>query len=278
MPASPQERSELFRADDLGRLECLDARYAQRVFPPHFHEEFVVNALTQGAQAYRHRGGVHRAGVGALVLINPGEVHTGETAHEQGWGYRGFYPAADMLHRLAADMSGDPLARPYFRDTVVIDPELARAMDRLHRLLRESDDALRRESALAAVFGQVLARHMRLRPAEQAAAPTAVDKARQMLADCAEVNLSLNQLAEAVGLSPWQLCRQFKQQLGLPPVAWRNQLRVARARRLLAAGSAPAEVALALGFSDQPHLTRAFQASLGITPAAYQRAVGARAG
>ena len=111
-PAS--DRSDFFRADDIGALECLDASYAQRVFPPHFHEEYVVNALTLGAQSYRHRGGTHRAGVGALVLINPGEVHTGETADARGWAYRGFYPSADFLQRLAADISGDAHARPIF--------------------------------------------------------------------------------------------------------------------------------------------------------------------
>ncbi|QIY79590.1 helix-turn-helix domain-containing protein [Chromobacterium violaceum] len=276
MPAPAQERSELFRADDLGALECLDAQYAERTFPPHFHEEFVVNTLTLGAQSYRHRGGLHRAGVGALVLINPGEVHTGETAHENGWAYRGFYPGVDMIGGLATDLNGK-VGLPYFRDTVVVDPGLARRLDGLHLLLRDSRDALRRESALAAVFSEVLVKYMRLQPNEQASAPTAVETVRQMLADDLAANHSLQQLAAAVGLSPWQLCRQFKRETGLPPVAWRNQLRVARARKLLAAGMRPGAAALELGFADQPHLTRAFQQALGVTPAAYQKAVGARA-
>jgi hypothetical protein len=87
---SESEYSRFFRADDIAPLECLDAFYREQVFAPHFHEEYVVNALLAGAQAYRHRGGNHIAGVGALVLMNPGEVHTGECAHQQGWAYRGF--------------------------------------------------------------------------------------------------------------------------------------------------------------------------------------------
>lgn len=220
MPASSAERSELFRADDLGALECLDAQYAERTFPPHFHEQFVVNTLTLGAQSYRHRGGLHRAGVGALVLINPGEVHTGETAHENGWAYRGFYPGVDMMGRLAADLNGKA-GLPYFRDTVVVDPGLARRLDSLHLLLRDSRDALRRESALAAVFSEVLVKYMRLRPDEPASAPGPVETVRQMLADDPAANHSLQQLAAAVGLSPWQLCRLFKRETGLPPVPWR---------------------------------------------------------
>ena len=43
-----------------------------------------------------------------------------------------------------------------------------------------------------------------------------------------------------------------------------------RARRLLAAGSPPAE-AVAVGFTDQPHLNRHFARIVGGPPGAYQR-------
>ncbi|TDR80206.1 AraC family transcriptional regulator [Paludibacterium purpuratum] len=272
-----QDRSDFFRADDIGRLECLDASYRARIFPPHFHEEYVVNALTQGAQSYRYRGGTHLAGVGALVLINPGEVHTGETAHEQGWAYRGYYPEAALLRQLTQDICGQTGATPYFRQTVVEDLPLARRLNQLHLLLRSSQDRLLREAALQAVFAQVLQRHMAVRPRDEASAANAVARVQQMLADCLSDNLSLQTLASAVGLSPWQLCRQFKRQVGLSPVAWRNQLRVSRARGLLASGMPPGEVALALGFADQPHLTRAFRLIVGAPPASYQRAMRPRA-
>jgi AraC-like DNA-binding protein len=273
MPLPEHEFSRFFRADDIAPLECLDAFYRQQVFAPHFHEEYVVNALLAGAQAYRHRGGNHIAGVGALVLMNPGEVHTGECAHQQGWAYRGFYPAASLISQLAAEISGQPGVLPYFRQTVVLDPPLAARLNQLHQLLRDSRDVLQRESALYAVFGQVVQRHMQIAEAPVRPWPQAVERARQLLADCVADNLSLATLAQEVGLSPWQLNRQFSRHLGLPPVAWRNQLRVVRARRMLAGGHSPAATALELGFADQPHLTRVFRHALGITPAAYQRSV-----
>lgn len=273
MPQSEHEFSRFFRADDIAPLECLDAFYREQVFAPHFHEEYVVNALLAGAQAYRHRGGNHIAGVGALVLMNPGEVHTGECAHQQGWAYRGFYPSASLICQLAAEISGQPAATPYFCDTVVLDPQLAAQLNQLHALLRDSRDTLQRESALYAVFSQVVLRHMQIAERTQRPWPQAVERARQMLADCVADNLSLATLAAAVGLSPWQLNRQFSRHLGLPPVAWRNQLRVVRARQMLAGGHSPAAAAQALGFADQPHLTRIFRQALGITPAAYQRSL-----
>jgi AraC-like DNA-binding protein len=49
-------------------------------------------------------------------------------------------------------------------------------------------------------------------------------------------------------------------------------LRIARARALLAGGASPAAVAADCGFADQPHLTRTFKRVVGVTPARYARA------
>ncbi|WP_241777546.1 helix-turn-helix domain-containing protein, partial [Streptomyces sp. CT34] len=49
--------------------------------------------------------------------------------------------------------------------------------------------------------------------------------------------------------------------------------RPAGPRRLLLDGRPPAEVATAVGFHDQSHLTRHFKRHLGITPGRYARRV-----
>jgi|RhiMetdeSRZDD1v2_1073273.scaffolds.fasta_scaffold39480_5 uncharacterized membrane protein len=50
-------------------------------------------------------------------------------------------------------------------------------------------------------------------------------------------------------------------------------VRIRRARELLRANVAPAEIALSVGFADQAHLTRAFQARIGVAPGAIPVAV-----
>jgi AraC-like DNA-binding protein len=90
-------------------------------------------------------------------------------------------------------------------------------------------------------------------------------------------NVSLPELAGVAGIGRFHLAHAFAHQYGLPPHAYRVALRVSKARALLARGVPPAEVALATGFSDQSHLTRAFRRFVGVTPAHYQTttAVGA---
>ena len=85
--------------------------------------------------------------------------------------------------------------------------------------------------------------------------------------------LSLGDIAEAVHVSPFHLARQFKQSLGVSPHQYLIQVRVNSARWLLLAGSGErslAEVATAVGFSDQSHLTRHFKRLTGVTPGQFR--------
>jgi AraC-like DNA-binding protein len=65
--------------------------------------------------------------------------------------------------------------------------------------------------------------------------------------------------------------RSFSRQFGLTPHAYLIGRRVEAARRLLLEGVAPADVATAVGFYDQAHLTRHFKRHTATTPASYAR-------
>jgi AraC family transcriptional regulator len=81
--------------------------------------------------------------------------------------------------------------------------------------------------------------------------------------------VSLGDIAGAVHVSPFHLARLFKQWLGVSPHQYLIQVRVDNARWLLSAGSGErslAEVASAVGFADQSHLTRHFKRVTGVTP------------
>ena len=82
-------------------------------------------------------------------------------------------------------------------------------------------------------------------------------------------DVKLEDVAEAVHLSPFHLARMFKQVTGASPHQYLVQVRVNAARSLLSAGSGQrslAEVAAAVGFADQSHLTRQFKRHFGVTP------------
>lgn len=83
-------------------------------------------------------------------------------------------------------------------------------------------------------------------------------------------DVSLLALAEQANVSPFHFARQFRATVGLPPHQFMLRQRVQKSLRLMKAGKLPlAQIAVASGFHDQPHFTRAFRKALGTTPARY---------
>ncbi len=84
--------------------------------------------------------------------------------------------------------------------------------------------------------------------------------------------LSLEDVAHAVGVSPSHLSRIVRAHTGRSIHAHRVALRLdAALRELLDTDRPVAEIALATGFFDQPHMTRAFRRRFGVTPAHARR-------
>jgi AraC family transcriptional regulator len=128
--------------------------------------------------------------------------------------------------------------------------------------------------SLANVLAVHLIRHYSGRPAqasaEVSAMPTrAVSQAVRFIHDNYARELSLADIGAAARLSSFHLTRVFKKAMGMSPHQYLVQVRVNSARALLTSGGGRqslAEVAAAVGFSDQSHLTRQFKRVLGLTP------------
>ena len=87
--------------------------------------------------------------------------------------------------------------------------------------------------------------------------------------------LSLGDIAEALGLTQYQVISLFKRTTGLTPHAYMTQLRLDAARQHLARGGTIADVAVACGFYDQSALTNHFKRCYGMTPLQYAAAARA---
>jgi AraC-like DNA-binding protein len=255
-------------------VDLLRARYVTHRYGRHAHETYTVGVIESGVEEFDYGSQLLRAGPGAVALLNPEVVHTGQAGVPDGWSYRVLYPAVDLMAGIAAEL-GAPGGTPSFPETVIDDARCARLLRAAH-LAAEHGDRLASSSLLRTALAGVLSAHARLagpgdlprRPGQSSVTVRAV---QDVLADSLADPPSLDELAAAAGMSPFALLRAFRDATGLPPHAYLNQLRVRLARRLLDAGLRPAEVAAETGFADQPHLTRHFKRVVGVPPGAYQR-------
>jgi transcriptional regulator GlxA family with amidase domain len=81
----------------------------------------------------------------------------------------------------------------------------------------------------------------------------------------------INDLASLAGLSPRQLQRRFTHEIGLPPAAYVERVRIEAAQRMLVERDDPVEaVARRCGFGTAETLRRTFHRLVGVSPSHYR--------
>ena len=92
---------------------------------------------------------------------------------------------------------------------------------------------------------------------------------RNLIHEGFDQNLSLEVLASHARLNKFYALRLFKRETGLTPHEYQRRIRVGNAICMLRKGRAIVEVAHAMGFCDQSHLTRAIRQVTFLTPGQY---------
>jgi AraC-like DNA-binding protein len=253
-------------------IEALHARFVEHAYRPHSHPTWTVAMVERGAARFELDATQQRAAQGELFVLEPEAVHTGMAAVPEGWAYKVLYIEPSLLHDWVQRDGSPPRAA---RWVVFSDLALRRALQHAHAaLVAEPPGGLAVEEA---VLGAVAALRPHLKPGppdrgRDRAEHAAVRRARNHLRERWDQRVTLTQLADVAGLSRFELVRRFREQSGVTPHAYQTNLRVLQARRLLAAGTPPAEVAASCGFADQPHLSRVFKRAVGVSPGRYARA------
>ena len=215
-------------------LDLLHARVAEP-YAPHLHEEYAVGACTAGREVIRYRGTLHYAGPGSVVVLEPGEAHTGGPADPPDFTYRVMYPAAGLLAeglQAAGLLAGGRLAQgarrmPRFREPVIADPGLAAELRRLHAALGAGlveAEPLEAETRLSWLLGELVRRHAS--PSRDVEVPGAGRVARLVMAQLAGRLVSppaLAEIAAGTGLSRYQLIRPSAPRSACPRTpGWRS--------------------------------------------------------
>ena len=211
---------------------------------------------------------------GQLVAWDPSAPHAGAAIDARPWSSRLMVVEVAGLEAIAGDEEAMLTGDVSFPEPVIDDPALARAFVTMHRALETGASRLEGDERLAEWLVAIMQRSSAVRRSRPALAPRddrALRRACDYLGEHVDRNVGLDELATAAGIGKFRLIRLFRERIGLPPHALQLAHRLRNARRLLEQGRPIADVAASTGFTDQSHLHRHFQRSLGLTPAAYQR-------
>ena len=250
------------RAIDDGREIC----YAR-----HAHETFSIGAVTGGESIYENGRVRQRVGRGAVVLMNPQDVHACNPLEDQPWSYRMLHVDTEWLTSLQHEIGfSENQGFRAFSTAASWQPALYAGLDRLYTtLIDEFADTLQKHSSIVEFFDDT---HRWLNPAPAQARntnPKLARAAEYIRAHCTR-SLSLDEICAAAQLSASYLIRAFKVRYGITPHAYLINCRIEFSRVLLKRGRPIAEVAADAGFADQAHLHRAFRQLVAATPGQYR--------
>ena len=233
-------------------------------YPPHRHRvvEIVLHAAGSGTL---HCAGAqaHEFAAGDATITPPGQVHH-QAMRE---------PGTDLC--LLVGVRAD-FAKPITRTLLirgVLSPTLRQEIAALTEAHQPTAPHARLESDLrsATVLAGLLAR---ARPAERDDHGGDASFAQAVAGFMAERYAtlgSLDEVARAFAVSPSHLRQRFIAWHGVPPVRWLVQLRIERAKDLLAHSSLSLrEIAAACGFSSDQYLCAVFRRLEGRAPGAYR--------
>jgi AraC-like DNA-binding protein len=260
---------QLFRCEAPG-VQAIAAA-TRHSFPRHWHEQYGVGVIHQGAHKSFSGRGMVEAGPGDAITVNPGEVHDGAPIGDDGRSWRMLYFDPAVIADPFSDMNEGGSKLLEFSAPVIADPTLAPLFRRLFYAMTASGEPaldMRREELLLELLARII------RPFEPPAsqAPAAIRRAKSLIDDEPAAPLALADLARESGLSRFQVLRGFAKATGFTPHNYLMQRRIDLARRLIAHGARLAEAAATSGFADQSHMTRIFVRKYGVSPGAYAAA------
>ncbi len=263
-------------------VELFEAKLAKHKFGRHFHDAYTIGLNESGLGQCWHSSDRHDHRPGMFTCINPGEVHTGEAASDQGWKFRNLYISQAVVRYYLSEL-GYPTNRalPCFPHIIVEDASSQRLFKRLFSTLEQSANLptdlstslLEQQSLLLDFFSRFFAKHTRLsdRRDRKKVENRSIVKVRAYIETHCTDDFSIQDLASVVNLNPYYLIRCFRRQVGTSPHQYKLHWQLQRAKQaVLLEDIAIAQIAANCGFYDQSHLNRTFKRALGVSPGRYR--------
>lgn len=269
-PATLNEFS-LWRSENLFNIDFAGYTLYHHSFPRHFHDHYVIELVVKGADTFYCDGKTYTAGINQLVLINPGEVHTGSTVFDTPLQYFSLYPDKKMLEQVAESIGFSLPADFNFRQCLLNPSSLTQKFLLLFSSFQANKDALLQEEIFMDCMNELLQQ-----PAGSNVASLPVNRKDlriKILVDFIrshfKEDISLRQMGELVRLNPFYLVRFFKKIMNVSPYDYLLIIRAEHAKQLLHKGHKVQDAARQSGFYDASHLNRSLRKIAGMSPKSF---------
>ena len=258
-----------WRYEHLFNIDFACYTFSQHSFPRHFHDHYVIELVLKGADRFYCAGKNFTATVNQLVLINPGEVHTGSTIAGIPLQYFSIYPDTKALQEVT-DALEIPISRDFNFRTCKAGPScLTEKLQVLYHSFISPPDTLQQQEAFFECMEALFQYEQKKPKKDNGNGDARIKKLTDFIACNFREDISLKKMAELVSLNPFHLIRLFKKNTGLSPYDYLLIVRTEYAKKLLHEGSRVEEAARNSGFYDTSHLNRSLRKIAATSPKSF---------
>ncbi len=246
-------------------LSCSDGHG----FSKHLHDGYVLWLNSASGEHFSVKGGNDILEPGCISIIEPGVVHSNRPCDPGRRHLRSFYFSERFLGMLARKISGQDKRLQSLPTAVFRDRPFWGRLAMLHERMLHPSDILKQEEEILSIFAEFCLRYSSLNTPAPCTSDWRIPMISSYLYEHWDEQVSLTTLAHMAQCTEYHVIRLFRQHADISPHAFLTQIRLEKSRRFLDQGQPIAETALASGFCDQSHLTRAFKNRYGVTPGQY---------
>ncbi len=249
---------ETVRRGEFGGVRYTVSGYSGgQKLPTHEHEWATLCFVLQGGFAEDCAGRTFECSAGDLIYRPADHAHADQFL-------------ADRTATFSLDLSADVAEFGPFGSAMVTSPKSARLMRRLYREATAPDAFSQLE--IAGLLGSIQGEVALVSDDGSPRAPVWLRRVHSQLLDDHAGIPSLQELAHSANVHPMHLARAFRGYYKVSVGKFLRRVRIERCCQLMGTTTLElGEIALAAGFCDQAHFTRAFRAAKGATPGEYRR-------
>lgn len=264
--------SQFWRDPQMPYVESRRACDSRANYRMHNHPSFSIGAVDQGTSIFT--GADHEPvtlSPGSLVFVPAQYAHACNPTPDAAWSYQMLHLQSEWVRQVRQESGYGNV--PFGRERIWVtrDAGIYARFGQLNTLLFSGTTPAVKEAALIEFLGELDEREGLYAISDEVMhAPDRLASVFDHLEAHLQLDIPLGELAAMAGMSRYQLIRSFRKQTGLTPHAWQLNQRINLARGLIRDGKNIADIAYALGFSDQSHFQRVFKAHTGVTPGSYR--------
>ncbi len=249
------------------------------LFGMHWHEDFEITYVTEGAMDLECEGRLLKLKKGDVAIINPNELHSCPHVEVPLKLYCMIFDV-EILKSRFFDKSESKYIHPILNNGILFENFLGGhkiiAQDVMAACRELADQDKGYELAIKALILNILVILLRghvvrfLSPSERETKIKnngRIRAATDFILGHYTEPMTIEEIADAVFVSKYYLCKLFKKNLGLTVVDYINHVRMTEAKKLLLeTDAAISQVACQVGLSDFNYFSRLYKRKYGETP------------